>query len=139
MNTVKCHIVSNVTSLVLQICKASYHLTFLMVAVTFVIYIWNNNSLQCLNTINLFFQLLHITWAEGINRGKFGYGSSAHSFPTGNFFKSWSTSVDPTWRVFCYSSSESFNHISPETLWEVCHWIAQLNFFARFWYIIQFC
>uniref|UniRef100_I1PB64 Putative GTP diphosphokinase RSH1, chloroplastic n=1 Tax=Oryza glaberrima TaxID=4538 RepID=I1PB64_ORYGL len=62
--------------------------------------------------------LLHITWAEGINRGKFGYGSSAHSFPTGNFFKSWSTSVDPTWRVFCYSSSESFNHISPETLWE---------------------
>uniref|UniRef100_A0A0E0KDJ0 Putative GTP diphosphokinase RSH1, chloroplastic n=1 Tax=Oryza punctata TaxID=4537 RepID=A0A0E0KDJ0_ORYPU len=62
--------------------------------------------------------LLHITWAEGINKGKFGYGSSAHSFPTGNLFRSWSTSVDPTWRVFCYSSSEPFNLISPETLWE---------------------
>ncbi|KAL6902059.1 hypothetical protein ACP4OV_004935 [Aristida adscensionis] len=60
--------------------------------------------------------LLHITLDEDINKGKLGYGPSAVS--SENLVRSWSTPVDPTWRVFCYSSSESFNPISPETLWE---------------------
>ncbi|KAL6593886.1 hypothetical protein ACP70R_048787 [Stipagrostis hirtigluma subsp. patula] len=60
--------------------------------------------------------LLHITLDEDINKGKLGYGLS--SISSESFVRSWSTPVDPTWRVFCYSSSESFNPISPETLWE---------------------
>jgi len=65
----------------------------------------------------LSFQLLHITLDEDINKGRFGYGSSpAYSE---SFVRPWST-VDPTWRAYCYSSSESF-FISPETLWEVCY------------------
>jgi (p)ppGpp synthase/HD superfamily hydrolase len=52
---------------------------------------------------------------EDINKGRFGYGSSpAYSE---SFVRPWSTPVDPTWRAYCYSSSESF-FISPETLWE---------------------
>lgn len=71
-------------------------------------------------TFYLFFQLLRITFDEDINRGKFGYDPSpAYS---ASFVRPWSTTVDPTWRAYCYSSSESFI-ISPETLWEVCHWI----------------
>ncbi|PAN49748.1 hypothetical protein PAHAL_9G472700 [Panicum hallii] len=59
--------------------------------------------------------LLHITLDEDINKGRFGYGSSpAYSE---SFVRPWSTPVDPTWRAYCYSSSESF-FISPETLWE---------------------
>ncbi|KAG2540917.1 hypothetical protein PVAP13_9NG589100 [Panicum virgatum] len=58
--------------------------------------------------------LLHITLDEDINKGRFGYGSSpAYSE---SFVRPWSTPVDPTWRAYCYSSSESF--IPPETLWE---------------------
>lgn len=63
----------------------------------------SNNSLLC------------ITFDEDINRGKFGYDPSpAYS---ASFVRPWSTTVDPTWRAYCYSSSESFI-ISPETLWE---------------------
>lgn len=59
--------------------------------------------------------LPHITLDEDINKGRFGYGPSpAYSE---SFFRPWSTSVNPTWRTYCYSSSESF-FISPETLWE---------------------
>ncbi|CAD6203584.1 unnamed protein product [Miscanthus lutarioriparius] len=59
--------------------------------------------------------LLRITFDEDINRGKFGYDPSpAYS---ASFVRPWSTTVDPTWRAYCYSSSESFI-ISPETLWE---------------------
>ncbi|XP_062211215.1 putative GTP diphosphokinase RSH1, chloroplastic [Phragmites australis] len=59
--------------------------------------------------------LLHITLDEDINKGKLGYGPSA--VYSESLVRSWSTPVDPTWRAYCYSSSESFN-ISPETLWE---------------------
>ncbi|XP_039786170.1 putative GTP diphosphokinase RSH1, chloroplastic isoform X2 [Panicum virgatum] len=67
-----------------------------------------------LNRILEVVMLLHITLDEDINKGRFGYGSSpAYSE---SFVRPWST-VDPTWRAYCYSSSESF-FISPETLWE---------------------
>ncbi|CAL4930891.1 unnamed protein product [Urochloa decumbens] len=58
--------------------------------------------------------LVHVTLYEDINIRRFGYGPSpAYSE---SFVRPWSTRVDPTWRAYCYSSSESF--ISPETLWE---------------------
>jgi len=76
----------------------------------------------------LSFQLLHITLDEDINKGRFGYGSSpAYSE---SFVRPWST-VDPTWRAYCYSSSESF-FISPETLWEVCYLITTMISFNVF-------
>jgi len=69
----------------------------------------------CIFVSSCNYSLLHITFDEDINRGKFGYDPSpAYS---ASFVRPWSTTVDPTWRAYCYSSSESFI-ISPETLWE---------------------
>ncbi|CAM0873115.1 unnamed protein product [Alopecurus aequalis] len=62
--------------------------------------------------------LVHITWTEDINKGKLGHGSSASFVSSGEKFRSWSTPVKPTWRVSCNSSSDPFDLVSPETLWE---------------------
>ncbi|KAM0842415.1 hypothetical protein ACQ4PT_058382 [Festuca glaucescens] len=62
--------------------------------------------------------LVHTTWAEDINNGKLGHGSSASFVSSGEKFRSWSTPVNPAWRVSCHSSSDQFSLVSPETLWE---------------------
>ncbi|KAM3292056.1 hypothetical protein ACQJBY_036156 [Aegilops geniculata] len=61
--------------------------------------------------------LLHITWAEDINKGKLGHGSSASFVSSVKKIRYWSTPVKSMWRVSCYSSGP-FDLVSPETLWE---------------------
>jgi len=89
-------------------------LHFLVSTVTLSLVLYKN-SWVIFYCLLLIFQLLHITLDEDTNKGRFGYGSSpAYSE---SFVRPWSTPVDPTWRAYCYSSSESF-FIPPETLWE---------------------
>lgn len=63
-------------------------------------------------------QLLHIVWAEDINR-KFHYGSSTRFGHSEKFVGFHFTLEDKIWRLLSSSSSEYLGFISPESLWEV--------------------